>query len=287
MGTQLQGLGRRAWIVAALILLSTNCGSAGSSTAAAPSDPPIFTSPVEEPSDPMSEPAIDGLFPIGTEGRLALRCWGVGTPVIVLEAGTDPTGGIGQFSTTLAPGLATHTMTCTYDRLGAGLSDPAPHHRRTLDDLVMVLHRLLRSAHVGGPYLLVGSSGGGAIAIHYAGTYQRQVAGLVLLDVSAPEPELAEEFPEEAADWDHGEFVDWYGMGAQLAYHRRPLPEIPVRIVTASDGQSSEKDQSFWLRLSPLATQETLEGGHVISSDDPDGVVAQIIEVLGEVELDA
>ena len=57
----------------------------------------------------------------------------------------------------------------------------------------------------------------------HAGTYHRQAAGLVLLDVSAPEPELAE-FPEEAADWEHGEFVDWYGMGAQLAYHRRPLP---------------------------------------------------------------
>jgi pimeloyl-ACP methyl ester carboxylesterase len=146
---------------------------------------------------------------------------------------------------------------------------------------------VLESAHVAGPYLLVGSSGGGAIAIHYAGTYPRQAAGLVLLDVSAPEPELAEEFPEEAADWDHGEFVDWYGMSAQLAYHRKPLPEIPVRIVTASDGQSSEEDQSFWLRLSPLATQQTLEGGHVIYSDDPEGVLAQIIEVLEQIELNA
>lgn len=286
MLSQLQGPPRRAWIAAALILLLASCSSASSDTPAA--QEPIFTSPdVGVTGDPKLEPVIDGRFSIGAEGRLALRCWGDGTPVIVLEAGADPTGGIAQYSTTLAPTLAERTMTCTYDRLGAGLSDPAPHHRRTLDDLVVALHRVLHSAHVRGPYVLAGSSAGGAIVVHYAGTYHRQVAGLVLLDVSAPEPDLAKEFPEEAADWDHGEFVDWYGMGRQLAYHRRPIPEIPVRIVTAMRGQSSVEDQAFWLRLSPLATQRTLEGGHVIYRDDPEGVVAQINRVLIEIEMSA
>ena len=268
-------------IVMLTILFTTACGSGPGTDGTSPEDQ-IFTSPrVEVPA----EPVIDGLFPIGNDGRLALRCWGEGSPVIVLEVGTDPLGGISQFSSTLGPPLAGATMTCTYDRLGAGLSDPAPHHERTLDDLVTALHRLLEAADVPPPYVLVGSSGGGAISIHYAGTYRDDVDGLVLLDVAAPEPELAEEFPDEAG-WDNDESVDWYAMGPLLAYHRLPIADIPVRIVTAGSSRSNVKDQSFWLRLSPLAAQRTLEGGHVIYRDNIDGCVAQIRAVLRAIETD-
>jgi pimeloyl-ACP methyl ester carboxylesterase len=279
MGRRFERTVRRGAIAVATILLLTACGSEPGTDGSASEDP-IFTSPTGELP---AEPVIDGLFSIGDDGRLALRCWGEGSPVIVLEVGTDPLGGISQFSSTLAPPLADAAMTCTYDRLGAGVSDPAPRHERTLDDLVTALHRLLGAADVPPPYVMVGSSGGGAISIHYAGAYRDEVEGLVLLDVSAPEPELAKEFPDEAG-WDNEESVDWYAMGAQLAYHRLPIADIPVRIVTAASGRSSAKDQSFWLQLSPLAIQRTVEGGHVIYRDNIDACVAQIRSVLRAIE---
>lgn len=54
-------------------------------------------------------------------------------------------------------------------------------HRAVAD-----LHRLLAAAHVPGPYLLLGSSFGGLIAVMYAGTYPEDVAGMVLLDATLP-----------------------------------------------------------------------------------------------------
>ncbi len=225
---------------------------------------------------------IDGLFSIGADGQVALRCWGEGTPVIVLEAGTDSSG-IEQFGTTLIPSLGERNMACTYDRLGTGRSDPPPDGRRTLNDLVSVLHELLLTAGVPGPYLLVGSSGGGMVVVHYAGRHRREVAGLVLLDVGEPAPDLAKEFPDEAG-WNNVENMDWFAAERQLALHRLPVEEIAVRIVRATTGDSDPKDESVWLQLSPRARETFLEGGHVIYRDNPDGVVAQIIEVLEEIE---
>ncbi len=285
MGSQLQGPPRRAWIVAALILLLANCSSGSSNTPAAPSQDPIFTSPdAGLTGDPKYEPVIDGLFSIGAEGQLAIRCWGEGRPVIILEAGTDSSG-IEQFGSTLIPSLRERNMTCTYDRLGTGLSDSPPDGRRTLNDLVSTLHELLQTAGVPGPYLLVGSSGGGAIVVHYAGRYWREVAGLVLLDVGAPAPDLAKEFPEEAG-WNNVENMDWFAAERQLALHRLPVEEIAVRIVTAASGDSDPRDESVWLKLSPRARETTLEGGHVIYRDNPEGVVGEIRSALKEVTRD-
>jgi hypothetical protein len=53
--------------------------------------------------------------------------------------------------------------------------------------------------------------------------------------------------------------------------------------VTAADGQSSAKDQSFWLDLSSRAEQTTIEGGHDLASENPDGVVAEIQATLDEI----
>ena len=61
--------------------------------------------------------------------------------------------------------------------------DPGRH---TGADSVRDLHALLGAASVAGPYLLVGFSFGGLLAIMYAGTYPDQVMGLVSLDGSLP-----------------------------------------------------------------------------------------------------
>ena len=157
----------------ALVILFAGCGGsdAGSDVAAE------STATVETAVD-VSVPVIDDRFAVGG-AELALRCFGKGSPTIIFEAGTD-SNGIGEFNAVMRP-LAHNNMTCTYDRIGTGTSDPPGERRRTMDDLVAVLNQLLEQANVEAPYVLVGSSGGGLLAAHYAGKYRDEVAGVVLL----------------------------------------------------------------------------------------------------------
>jgi len=46
-------------------------------------------------------------------------------------------------------------------------------------------------ARISPPYLMVGQSGGGFDAYHYAGRYPGEVAGLVLLDVPAGQAHMS------------------------------------------------------------------------------------------------
>jgi pimeloyl-ACP methyl ester carboxylesterase len=221
---------------------------------------------------------VDGSFAVGSDRHeLALRCLGHGSPTIILEAGTDSSG-IEQFAG-LIPALAKRTTACTYDRVGTGRSDRPTERRRTLDDVVTDLRGLIDAAKVPGPYLLIGQSGGGNIAVHYAGRRPNGVAGVVLLDVSAPSEDLGKEFPG-ALGWNNPEHIDWVAAERQEARHPLPLGDIPLLVVTASSGQSNVKDQSFWLHLSSNSRQTSLAGGHDIHEDNPAGVVTEVEAML-------
>jgi hypothetical protein len=106
---------------------------------------------------------------------------------------------------------------------------------------------------------------------------------VVLLDVPAPTGDLDEEFPG-AMGWRNPGHLDYVAADRQLARHPPSLGNIPLRIVTATDGQSNVKDQSFWLDLSSRAEQTTLEGGHDLSSENPAGVVAEIQSTLDAIQ---
>lgn len=103
-----------------------------------------------EASDPS---AIKGSFDIG-DRSLYLECTGTGTPTIMMDAG------LGNSHTTWAkvvPDVRGANRTCTYDRANIGASDKAPTPR-TSSDVVDDLHRLLETAKVPAPYVLVGHS---------------------------------------------------------------------------------------------------------------------------------
>lgn len=113
---------------------------------------------------------------------LHLRCTGSGGPTVVLEPGG------GASAATLgwiAPAVARNTRVCVYDRAGRGWSDAAgspPDGAQIATDL----HTLLQRAHVPGPYVLAGHSFGGLYVMTFAEQYPDQVAGLVLVDSTAP-----------------------------------------------------------------------------------------------------
>jgi pimeloyl-ACP methyl ester carboxylesterase len=129
-----------------------------------------------------AKPAMPGqLIDVGGH-RLHLHCTGSGNPTVVLEPGAGMSS-----STTgwVVPAVAPVSRVCVYDRAGRGWSDPAD----TPQDATRIatdLHTLLQRANVPGPYVLAGHSFGGLYALTYAAQYPGDVAGMVLVDSTAP-----------------------------------------------------------------------------------------------------
>jgi hypothetical protein len=77
--------------VGCLFLLPTGCGSSenavpGKGNASTTSTPVNTTTA----SNDVSEPVIDGRFPVGADGhKLAMLCLGEGSPTIILESGVE------------------------------------------------------------------------------------------------------------------------------------------------------------------------------------------------------
>jgi len=122
---------------------------------------------------------------IGDGRRLHIICEGppAGTsgPTIVFEAGafgfSADWGAVQQMATQRG------WRSCSYDRAGAGLSDPGPQPRDALkitDDL----HALLNKAGETGPFILVGHSMAGLYIPIYAKRWPDDVAGLVFVDAT-------------------------------------------------------------------------------------------------------
>ena len=85
----------------------------------------------------------------------------------------------------IAPAVAGSTRVCVYDRAGRGWSESAqtaPHGIQIATDL----HTLLQRAQVPGPYVLAGHSFGGLYVQTFAALYPSEVAGMVLIDSTAP-----------------------------------------------------------------------------------------------------
>lgn len=87
----------------------------------------------------------------------------------------------------IAPEVARSARVCVYDRAGRGWSEPTD----TAQDGAQIaadLHTLLQRANVPGPYVLAGHSFGGLYVLTFAARYPDQVAGMVLVDSTAPAP---------------------------------------------------------------------------------------------------
>ena len=89
---------------------------------------------------------------------------GEGSPLILLEAGDE--SGVDEWQPVFAS-LAAETRTCAYDRAGIGQSSEATGCRG-VDELLGDLEVLLTAAELAGPYLLVGTSGGGFLVAGFA-----------------------------------------------------------------------------------------------------------------------
>jgi pimeloyl-ACP methyl ester carboxylesterase len=109
---------------------------------------------------------------------LHISCLGKGRPTVILDAGLGSTSRDWEL---VQARLAAHTRVCAYDRAGMGYSDPGPEPRspaRIADEL----RRLVKTAGLPGPYVLVAHSLSGKSARLFAAAHPEDVAAMVLVD---------------------------------------------------------------------------------------------------------
>ncbi|MCC6497520.1 MAG: alpha/beta hydrolase [Propionibacteriaceae bacterium] len=142
---------------------------------------------VGEALDANTYPPPGRLISVG-DHSLHLSCTGTGGPTVVLEPGS------GEMSSNLGwitPAVAAKTRVCVYDRAGRGWSESAATAQDG-NQISTDLHTLLQRGNVPGPYILAGHSFGGLYVLAYAARYPDEVAGMVLIDSTAPKSPGAE-----------------------------------------------------------------------------------------------
>ncbi|MEA2622648.1 MAG: hypothetical protein QOH61_1558 [Chloroflexota bacterium] len=249
-----------------------------------------------------SEPdptAMSGKFDVG--GRsLYLMCVGAGSPTVVLDAGL---GNNHDTWTSVVPAVSRVTRTCSYDRANLGDSDSAPKPRSS-GDVVADLHRLLGTAALRPPYLLVGHSFGGLNMRLFASNFPTEVGGLVLVDptpttfltdeCAVVEPSLCATL---RADWDPSKNPD----GLSLDESRReidganPLPDVPLVVLAATEHRQAaitEKGaeariEAAWRNAEtqlaasvPQGRLVVVSSGHDIHRLHPEAVISAVTSML-------
>jgi pimeloyl-ACP methyl ester carboxylesterase len=248
------------------------------------------------PSTSAASGELDRIVQIDGDRGLYIRCTGKGSPTVVME------GGDGDASDSYAfaePAVAKVTRACVYDRANLGQSDPAPGPRG-LPELVGDLNELLEAAKVPGPYVLVGTSGGGYITAGYAYEHPRDVAGLVFIDTAAPFPNPPKEIVQETdpANPANIEKRDYLQVEKDAWTARERIGGFPVKIVTVKFSTDAIKESPFpaerelmrrnierqkgWLVLSPRAQQIVANTGHAVEEEDPQLVIDVILDAVKE-----
>jgi len=110
--------------------------------------------------------------------KLNLHCSGSGPLTVVFDS---PSTDAGWSWVAVQPQIAKRTRACVYDRAGLGFSDPSPREGIS-GHAVEDLHALLGKAGIAPPYVMVGTSYGGANVQLYAYRYPAEVKGLVLVE---------------------------------------------------------------------------------------------------------
>src|SRR6266851_8743953 len=155
--------------------------------------------------------------------RLNLYCMGSGSPTVVFDSGWEdwaPSWSKAQ------PEVAKWTRACSYDRAGAGFSDPGPMPRTSVR-IAQELRTALHHADIAGPYILVGHAFGGDNVRTFADLHMREVAGLVLVDADASD--LEPKAMQEKEHRGHAGILSQLSNCRNAIAEHKPLPALPSR----------------------------------------------------------
>jgi pimeloyl-ACP methyl ester carboxylesterase len=229
---------------------------------------------------------------------------GEGGPVVVLINGSG--GPLAGWMRVFA-GLAAQTTTLAYNRPGVGRS-AKPTEPQTTGAMTADLHRLLATLRLPPPYVLVGHSFGGLVANLFARQHPGEVAGVVLLEASAPEDLTVLKAHENALQkglaWlmariaplhPHHETLHAERSAAELAA-APPFPSVPLRVVTGAKPAMAWATKPALLAaraahqrglaaLSPLGRQLLAgKSGHFPQFSEPELVVSTVLTLVKAAE---
>lgn len=293
---------RRYRFLSSVLVVSAlaGCGGGSSSDSVEPrstnsqTPTPSPTSQGDPTASAGTPPGLDEIVNVAGDRGLYVRCSGRGSPTLVLEGGDGDTADSYAFAEST---LAKLTRTCVYDRANLGSSDPAKGPRQLLD-LVGDLESLLERGEIPGPYVLVGTSGGGYITAGFAAANPDDVAGMVFIDTASPFRNPPREIVEATAP-DSAENVerrDYLQVEKDAWATRRQVGNIPVTVVTVKFSAAAINESPFpaereamarnvqrqrgWLVLSPRARQIVVRTGHAVEEEQPDLVIDVIRDVV-------
>jgi pimeloyl-ACP methyl ester carboxylesterase len=150
--------------------------------------------------------------------RLNLYCTGSGSPAVVFDSGW---GDWAPAWSKVQAEISRWTRACSYDRAGAGFSEPGPMPRSSAR-IASELRTALHNAGISGPYILVGSAFGGDNVRAFADLYMEEVAGLVLDD--ADPDDLEPEAMRQEAHRSHADIPSDMRQCRDAIAGHKPLP---------------------------------------------------------------
>lgn len=231
--------------------------------------------------------------------RLNILCMGAGSPTVILEAGLVADSNSWRV---VQPAISRHTRVCSYDRAGLGFSDPAGAPRDAAA-IVRDLRALLRNAHIGPPYVLVGWSSGGLYTRLYQYRYPNEVTGLVEVD---PDTEFDADYGRivttvmhKPKPWYEQQVQEWYKQfdncainvargtcaffpGGLAGYHKRlrasGCPHIDPVACTIAEVQGEHMDRpSLWKDEAMELEASTKSAAEVRAAERPYGALPLIV----------
>lgn len=264
----------------------------------------------------VPSPTPGGLFTTGSVDiggfSLFLSCSGSGSPTVILEHGAG--GNFGDWYA-VQPKIAEFTRVCSYTRAPKGVG----HHPHTAQTSVDNLHRLLTTANIEPPYIMVGFSWGGFVSRLYAHQHPDDLAGLVLVDARGDTAEsfkVLEDYVAQAAnrgeEWTSNQLEIWEdalnpdtafeGMDEITSMQQMSavtsLGDLPLMVLTAENldlwqspdwspdynkflANYHQERQRALVELSTNSVQIIAEDtGHTIPSDAPEMIVEAVRKVM-------
>lgn len=235
---------KRTVALLAVLSLVAACGGGSTPSVAGPVATPAVTAgptkaPTGTPVPTIPPTRFDGQVTLPDGGWLLARCTGTGSPTILLEAGGTQ-GNMQEWGGTFPLLLATHATVCRYSHRGGEGSSAAPAPltwATVLADAGALLETVSREAGIAGPYVFVGWSFGGEVALGEAIAHRAETRGLVILDT-----DFVGDFMTQCLAAGHSradcqaEFDsdrDAKAIEVDLVKSIVPIPEIPIVLVSA------------------------------------------------------